>query len=947
MPRPFLELTLEQFESLVEHFPWKRRIAEVHVHHTFRPNHADFAAKLPVQSIEGMFRFHTEERGFSDIAQHITIDPRGSIWTGRDWNVAPASATGFNGNSTAGPFMFEMIGNFDNGHDPWTGPQKSAAIRVIAKIQSFFGLPPSAFRFHNEMSSKTCPGSAIRRADVLDAVAAAHDDLATERGLLTDAMREAQSAERAAVDRMLRLFGASARGAGIAQGETELPERDMTLRQAEMSAGSRDAFEVSRAGDTAPLTPEDFALLRRHVVNLRMGALSSGGTFETTKEDVQALFAEHLPRFIAERRQQQPAMPLKLVFFAHGGLNDEVESLRNARNRIPFYLSNRCYPVFFVWETGIKETLVDIVRQIAGFAQARAVDEAVTGVTDPVLEGVFRPGGFSMWRNMKRSAELSFMPRQGGTFLVEELAAFWKRHSAEMEIHAIGHSAGAIFQAHFVNALCQQPSNPPIEISTLQYLAPAITIDLFTELVADLVGNRVKALTEYTMKRDFEIADAVGPYRKSLLYLVSRSFEDESEMPLLGLEESLRRDPDMTRFFGLLAAGQKRRAEVLFSRREEGPGHSTIAIKHGDFDNDRLTMSSVIRRILDVKDDEPIIEFPETVSKTVLDEARTVGSVSVSAPVPVVAPVVLAAPAAPAVLVPPSGRRKALCVGIDAYDPPNRLAGCVNDANDWAVMLRSLSFEVVTLINREAGWQDLRNALSSLVTSARAGDALVFQYAGHGTRVNDVDGDEESGRDSALCPVDFTAGRLLIDDDIRSIVQQLADGVSLTCFFDCCHSGTITRLAAPSPITPRGDVRARGLRATLEVEAAHAAFRRGTRGATPARRGLHDMKEISFTACNDAQTAQEIDGHGQFTIRALGLLKQGPGAMTNRDFHQRVTAAFGDMAVMQTPGLDCAPASATLPLLGGLAARTGGAPELRDVLARLDALEHRVSRAGL
>src|SRR5262245_60191143 len=145
MPKPFLELTLEQFESLVERFPWRRRIVEVHVHHTFRPNHADFAGRPPHQSIEGMFRFHTEEQHFSDIAQHITIDPRGTIWTGRDWNMAPASATGFNGNAAAGPFMFEMIGNFDNGQDQWKDPQRQVAIRVIAKLQDHFDLPSSAF----------------------------------------------------------------------------------------------------------------------------------------------------------------------------------------------------------------------------------------------------------------------------------------------------------------------------------------------------------------------------------------------------------------------------------------------------------------------------------------------------------------------------------------------------------------------------------------------------------------------------------------------------------------------------------------------------------------------------------------------------------------------------------------------------------------------------------
>src|SRR6186713_248581 len=120
MPRPFVELTLDEFAEMLDRFPWRRRVTEVHVHHTFRPNHADFAARPPLQVIEGMFRFHTEERHFSDIAQHITIDPTGRIWTGRNWNVAPASATGFNGNAAAGPFMFEMIGDFDKDRDKWT-----------------------------------------------------------------------------------------------------------------------------------------------------------------------------------------------------------------------------------------------------------------------------------------------------------------------------------------------------------------------------------------------------------------------------------------------------------------------------------------------------------------------------------------------------------------------------------------------------------------------------------------------------------------------------------------------------------------------------------------------------------------------------------------------------------------------------------------------------------
>lgn len=366
------------------------------------------------------------------------------------------------------------------------------------------------------------------------------------------------------------------------------------------------------------LPEADVALLRRHVINLRMGAFSSGGLFQTTREDVEALFADHLPRSLADLKQRDPNARLKLVFFAHGGLNEELESLKKARNRIPFYLENQCYPLFFVWETGPKETLRDIVGQIFGFGTGRALAETVSSFTDPVLEAQFRNVGFSMWANMKLSAERAFLPKQGGTFVVERLAAFWKQHSADMEIHAIGHSAGTIFDAHFVSALCQQPSNPPIAIESLHFLAPAITVQLFNDTLKDLVGGRVKALTLYTMARDFELADRVGPYRKSLLYLVSRAFEDAPETLILGLDESLRRDPEMRDFFGLLNP-RRRQADVLFSVTEAGGAHSTIARKHGDFDNDRLTMGSVMRRILGVGDNGSIVDFPETVAVTVLD----------------------------------------------------------------------------------------------------------------------------------------------------------------------------------------------------------------------------------------------------------------------------------------------------------------------------------------
>ena len=88
--------------------------------------------------------YHTQFNGWSDIAQHITISSNGDIWTGRSWNQPPASAAGNNGNREIGPFMFEMIGDFDKGRDRFEGRQREVALEVIACVQLKFD-PPLKF----------------------------------------------------------------------------------------------------------------------------------------------------------------------------------------------------------------------------------------------------------------------------------------------------------------------------------------------------------------------------------------------------------------------------------------------------------------------------------------------------------------------------------------------------------------------------------------------------------------------------------------------------------------------------------------------------------------------------------------------------------------------------------------------------------------------------------
>lgn len=166
MPAPFHALTPERFRAAVEGFGWRRRVWRVDLHHTFRPDHARWRAIGSLACVEGMWRAHVLERGFDDIAQHVSIMPDGSVWTGRDWNVTPASV-GFGLNR--GVFMLETVGNFDLGCDVLEGAQLASVLDVIGTVQQRFALPPEALLFHREVpvTDKTCPGTGVSKAEVL------------------------------------------------------------------------------------------------------------------------------------------------------------------------------------------------------------------------------------------------------------------------------------------------------------------------------------------------------------------------------------------------------------------------------------------------------------------------------------------------------------------------------------------------------------------------------------------------------------------------------------------------------------------------------------------------------------------------------------------------------------------------------------------------------------
>jgi hypothetical protein len=152
------------------------------------------------------------------------------------------------------------------------------------------------------------------------------------------------------------------------------------------------------------------------------------------------------------------------------------------------------------------------------------------------------------------------------------------------------------------------------------------------------------------------------------------------------------------------------------------------------------------------------------------------------------------------------GGRKALLIGINEYinlqPPANRLNGCVNDVEVMEQALRDrfgfAKGDIETLLDDQAGRDDILAALDRLVERTAPGDVVVIQYSGHGSQVPDLEGDEADGLDETIVPHD--SGRVnkpnrdITDDEIYERLRRLsAKTDAITLIFDSCHSGTITR----------------------------------------------------------------------------------------------------------------------------------------------------------
>lgn len=70
------------------------------------------------------------------------------------------------------------------------------------------------------------------------------------------------------------------------------------------------------------------------------------------------------------------------------------------------------------------------------------------------------------------------------------------------------------------------------------------------------------------------------------------------------------------------------------------------------------------------------------------------------------------------------------------------------------------------------------------------------------------------------------------------------------------------------------------------------------------RRPPQPQRDVLFSACTSKESAYETNGQGDFTLQATRVIASGSTGLSNRDFYERVLAAFGDLR-RQNPELHC------------------------------------------
>ncbi len=354
---------------------------------------------------------------------------------------------------------------------------------------------------------------------------------------------------------------------------------------------------------------------------------------QVTRHNALGYFAQHKVGKVGKVK--------RMVVYVHGGLNGEEDSVTRTSILTPYFEENGLFPLFITWKSGAGEIISDILEDKAKAVGSELPFSAgiLDGIKNTALDAWDKAiellaqnlGAKSIWSEMKQNAMLGAQAGNALALIAQELAALRqdlmaKGHS--LELHVVGHSAGSIVLGHMLDLFSSAAS--PQKLASCSLYAPACTVAFANaHYIPAVEGGKILEKKNFhidVLSDGREKSDTVGPYQKSLLYLVSRALEDMHKMPILGLIKAFDsacntdehwNEPRLAQvrtelqkwqsfwwganapshfFTNGKAAGNANFAAV--DRRQIDTGAGAIKAAHGGFDNDVIVVKATLMRIL-------------------------------------------------------------------------------------------------------------------------------------------------------------------------------------------------------------------------------------------------------------------------------------------------------------------------------------------------------------
>jgi hypothetical protein len=224
-----------------------------------------------------------------------------------------------------------------------------------------------------------------------------------------------------------------------------------------------------------------------------------------------------------------------------------------------------------LWST-IKNRLADVLERQR---PTGTLGDMVSSWWNTRIERTVAHPGSLLWSEMKQNAEAISLNAESGARILYRINQEVKALvPGRTRLHLIGHSAGAIVHSYIIRKLA------PLgwEFQSVNFLAPAVSVEVFEDLVLPHLGNSVKQYNQFHLTDTAELKDPtcrqILGYGRSLLYLVSGAFEDRRPKHILGMEKFFRPQRGMQAF--------------------TAPSDKSECTTHGGFDDDPVTMKSLI-----------------------------------------------------------------------------------------------------------------------------------------------------------------------------------------------------------------------------------------------------------------------------------------------------------------------------------------------------------------